>query len=160
MHCWFYSCRRLFFISAIYISDDLEAFFEGDKTFLTTKLSWAQRRAILGSKNSSSPRKTEVIVDYMFCQHTKKASLGGLGVPRTLRTLINAYNPLQLLENFSFSSSDILNTSWLFRSQYSFQCPSSLYLAVQLVLPDGHGCAAQQNKASVAQSQTIRIIGA
>jgi hypothetical protein len=39
-----------FFLRANYIMDHFKGYFEGAKTFLTPKLSWAQRGTILGSK--------------------------------------------------------------------------------------------------------------
>ncbi len=46
----------IFFLRANYIIGHFKGYFEGAKTFLTPKLSRAQRGAILGSKKSRPPR--------------------------------------------------------------------------------------------------------
>ena len=46
----------IFFLRANYIMGHFKGYFEGAKTFLTPKLSRAQRGAILGSKKSRPPR--------------------------------------------------------------------------------------------------------
>ncbi len=46
----------IFFLRANYIMGHFKEYFEGAKTFLTPKLSRAQRGAILGSKKSRPPR--------------------------------------------------------------------------------------------------------
>ena len=46
----------IFFLRANYIMGHFKGYFEGAKTFLTPKLSRAQRGTILGSKKSRPPR--------------------------------------------------------------------------------------------------------
>ncbi len=46
----------IFFLRANYIMGHFKGYFEGAKTFLSPKLSRAQRGAILGSKKSRPPR--------------------------------------------------------------------------------------------------------
>jgi hypothetical protein len=47
----------MFFRRGKHIISHFAGFFEGAKTFLTFKLSWAKRRAILTSKKSRPPQK-------------------------------------------------------------------------------------------------------
>ncbi len=68
----------IFFLRANYIMGHFKGYFEGAKTFLTPKLSRAQRGAILGSKKSRPPRniprngplcslpKTKKIISHIF----------------------------------------------------------------------------------------------
>ncbi len=58
-------CARNSFQTIFYAVKHKIGDFEGAKNFLTLKLSWAQRRTILGSEKSRPPRKT--LWNHRFC---------------------------------------------------------------------------------------------
>ncbi len=61
----------IFFLRAKHIMGHFSGFFKGAETFLTPKLSWATRRAILGSKGSRPPQKTPRNVPLYVLPQTK-----------------------------------------------------------------------------------------